>query len=82
MNESTVLQDKLLNEIITGKIPVTMFLVNGFQIRGRLLGYDASVVVIEAENRHQMVYKHAISTISPIRMLNALKEDNTKYLPE
>lgn len=81
MNESTVLQDKLLNEMITGKIPVTVFLVNGFQIRGRLLAHDASVVVIENENRHQMVYKHAISTVSPIRMLNALKEGSTAYLP-
>ena len=48
-------------------VPVTMFLMNGFQMRGVIRGFDAFVVVLESEGRQQLVYKHAISTIAPIR---------------
>lgn len=48
-------------------VPVTMFLMNGFQMRGVIRGFDAFVVVLESEGRQQLIYKHAISTIAPIR---------------
>ena len=48
-------------------VPVTMFLMNGFQMRGVMRGFDAFVVVLESEGRQQLIYKHAISTIAPIR---------------
>jgi host factor-I protein len=48
-------------------VPVTMFLMNGFQMRGVIRGFDAFVVVLESEGRQQLVYKHAISTIAPLR---------------
>lgn len=72
MQISTGLQDKVLDEIIQEKIPVTLFLVNGFQFKCLVLAHDDSVIAIEAENRHQIVYKHAISTVSPLRKLGAL----------
>ena len=50
-------------------IPVTMFLMNGFQMRGVIRGFDAFVVVLESEGRQQLIYKHAISTIAPIRAI-------------
>lgn len=48
-------------------VPVTMFLMNGFQMRGVIRGFDAFVVVLESEGRQQLIYKHAISTIAPLR---------------
>lgn len=74
MQVSTALQEEILDEIVNNKIPVTMFLMNGFQYRGVVVDHDDAVVVIETEGKHQMVYKHAISTVSPGRMLNVLKD--------
>ena len=48
-------------------VPVTMFLMNGFQMRGVIRGFDAFVVVLESEGRPQLIYTHAISTIAPLR---------------
>lgn len=74
MHISTGLQDELLDEIINEKVPVTVFLMSGFQIRGSILDHDDAVVVLDVEGRQQIVYKHAISTIIPIHPLKALKE--------
>lgn len=74
MHISTALQEDLLNEIVDEKVPVTVFLMNGFQIRGTVADHDDAVVVVEAEGKQQIVYKHAISTIIPFRPLKALKE--------
>lgn len=74
MHISTALQDDLLNEIADDKIPTTVFLMNGFQIRGLIVDHDDAVVVMDVDGRQQIVYKHAISTIIPIRPLKALKD--------
>ena len=50
-----------------GKIPVTLFLMNGFQLRGVVRSFDSFVVLIDADGRQQMIYKHAISTVAPAR---------------
>lgn len=65
VSRQTNLQDLILNEVRKSHLPVTMFLVNGFQLRGCITGFDSFVVVIESEGRQQMVYKHAISTVVP-----------------
>jgi host factor-I protein len=64
------LQDNLLAKLRRSRMGVTMFLVNGFQIRGEIRGYDAFVVIIDSDGKQQMVYKHAISTIIPERPLS------------
>ena len=74
MHISTALQDDLLNEIVDEKVPVTVYLMNGFQIRGTVADHDDAVVVLEIEGKQQIVYKHAISTIIPFRPLKVLKE--------
>ena len=61
------LQDLFLNRARRDRVPVTLFLMNGFQLRGTLTGFDAFVVVLDSEGRQQVIYKHAISTIAPIR---------------
>ena len=71
MSESINLQDAVLSEVRRDKIPVTLFLMNGFQLRGTVTGYDSFVVVLVSEGKQQMIYKHAISTLVPIRPLKA-----------
>lgn len=68
------LQDIFLLQAKRDKLPVTMFLMNGFQMRGVITGFDAFVVVLDSDGRQQVIYKHAISTIAPIRPV-ALTEE-------
>jgi len=72
------LQDAFLNQLRKERIPVTMYLVNGFQIKGTVKGFDNFTVIIELEGRQQMVYKHAISTIAPVRQISILSSDVNK----
>jgi host factor-I protein len=59
------LQDTYLAEAKRHEIAVTLYLMNGFQLRGTVKGYDAFTIVLEYEHRLHLVYKHAVSTISP-----------------
>ena len=71
MQEHTNLQEAILQEVCRDKIPVTLFLMNGFQLRGIITGFDGSVVVLVSDGKQQMIHKHAISTLAPIRPLKA-----------
>ena len=71
MNETMNLQDAILKEVRREKVPVTLFLMNGFQLRGVITGFDSFVVVLLSDGKQQMIYKHAISTLAPIRPLKA-----------
>ena len=64
------LQDYFLNQARKEKIPLTIFLMNGVQMKGIVRGFDSFVVVIESDGRQQMVYKHAISTMIPLRLVD------------
>ncbi len=72
MTDTMNLQDAILLEVQRDKVPVTMFLMNGFQLRGTVTGFDGSVVVLVSDGKQQMIYKHAISTLAPIRPLKAV----------
>ena len=72
MSEATNLQEAILKEVRRDKVPVTLFLMNGFQLRGIVTGFDSFVVVLVSDGRQQMIYKHAISTLVPIKPLKAL----------
>ena len=67
MQTKANLQDIFLLRAKRDRVPVTMFLMNGFQMRGVITGFDAFVVILDCEGRQQVIYKHAISTIAPIR---------------
>ena len=71
MSEVMNLQDAILKEVRRERIPVTLFLMNGFQLRGVITGYDSFVVVLNTDGKQQMIYKHAISTLVPVRPLKA-----------
>ncbi len=59
------LQDIFLNSVRSTKQFVTVFLMNGFQMRGLVTGFDNFTVVLDSEGKQQLIYKHAISTIVP-----------------
>ena len=63
------LQDIFLLRARREQVPVTMFLMNGFQMRGVITGFDAFVVILESDGKQQVIYKHAISTIQPAEQL-------------
>ena len=67
MQKKIDLQDLFLRQVRQDRLPVTVFLMNGFQMRGIITGYDTFVVVLDTDGRQQVIYKHAVSTIVPIR---------------
>lgn len=68
MNKSVNnLQDIFLNNARKERIPVTVFLVNGVQLKGIVKGFDSFTVVLDSDGKQQLVYKHAMSTISPAK---------------
>ncbi len=71
MSDNMNLQDAILKESRRDKVPVTLFLMNGFQLRGVITGHDSFVVILVTDGKQQMIYKHAISTLAPIRPLKA-----------
>ena len=71
MSEQLNLQDAILKECRRDHVPVTLFLMNGFQLRGIITGFDSFVVVLVSDGKQQMIYKHAISTLAPMKPLKA-----------
>jgi host factor-I protein len=70
------LQDVFLNQVRKEHIGVTVYLTNGFQLKGMVKGFDNFTVVLETDGKQQLVYKHAISTISPMKTVNFIFSDN------
>lgn len=71
MNKNTVnLQDNFLNIARKEDMMLTIFLVNGYQIKGTVRSFDNFTILLNVENKQQLVYKHAISTIIPFRNVN------------
>ena len=71
MSDTMNLQEAILKEVCRDRVPVTMFLMNGFQLRGFVTGFDSFVVVLVSDGKQQMIYKHAISTLAPMKPLKA-----------
>ncbi|MCI6255740.1 MAG: RNA chaperone Hfq [Clostridiales bacterium] len=74
MQKINNLQELFLLRARNGRANVTVFLMNGYQIRGQIAGFDAFVVVVNSEGKQQVIYKHAISTIMPERPVD-LRQD-------
>ena len=75
MNEAMNLQDAILREVRRDKVPVTLFLMNGFQLRGTITGFDSFSLVLDSDGRQQFIYKHAVSTLVPLRPLSLREEE-------
>jgi host factor-I protein len=68
------LQEQFLYQARRERMGLTVFLMNGFQMRGVVTGYDQFTVVLECEGKQELVYKHAISTIIPARPAELILE--------
>ena len=70
------LQDAFLNAIRKDRVPVTVYLLSGYQMRGTVRGFDNFVIMLDCEGKQSMVYKHAVSTITPTRHINLAQEED------
>jgi len=75
MTKTQNLQDIFLNQARKRSVMLTVFLVNGFQIRGTVTGFDSYTVTLDTEGKQQLIYKHAISTMVPARALRLEAEE-------
>lgn len=77
MNKVNInLQDVFLNQVRKEHIIITIYLINGFQLRGSVRGFDNYTIILDNEGKQQLVYKHAISTIIPTKPINFTFSDN------
>ena len=65
MAQAVNIQDHYLNQLRKERVAVTVFLTNGFQLRGVIKAFDNFTVLLETEGKQQLIYKHAISTFAP-----------------
>jgi len=77
MKNNINLQDAFLNKVRKENTVITIFLVNGYQIKGIVRGFDNYTIVLEEENKQNIIYKHAISTIVPIKKVDFINKNNT-----
>ena len=59
------LQDRFLNQARKDRTMLTLFLMNGFQLRGTIVSFDQFAVLVLSEGKQNLIYKHAISTVQP-----------------
>lgn len=81
MKTTINLQDVFLNQVRKEHIPITIYLVNGFQLKGSVKGFDSYTIVLDSDGKQHLIYKHAISTITPVRAIN-FSTANKKYEDE
>ncbi|ENH96677.1 RNA-binding protein Hfq [Gracilibacillus halophilus YIM-C55.5] len=74
MSQSVNIQDQYLNQLRKERIPSTVFLTNGFQLRGVVKAFDNFTVMLETDGKQQLIFKHAISTFVPAKNINLDKE--------
>lgn len=72
MRNTNNYQVAILNELCQNQIPCTLFLMNGFQMRGILVAHDNFVLIVEVDGRQQMIYKHAVSTLCPHQTIDTI----------
>lgn len=60
------IQETFLNNARKNKSPIIVYLISGFQMRGIVKSFDNFVILLESDGKESMIYKHAISTVSPI----------------
>ena len=72
------LQDAFLNQVRKERIPITIYLTNGFQLRGLIKGFDNFIIMLENDGKQTMIYKHAISSVNPARIVGIGNTNNEK----
>ncbi|MBM7598515.1 host factor-I protein [Virgibacillus halotolerans] len=74
MAQNTNIQDVYLNQLRKTHVSVTVFLTNGFQLRGIVKAFDNYTVLLETDGKQQLIFKHAISTFAPVKNVSLEKE--------
>ncbi|HLR34407.1 MAG TPA: RNA chaperone Hfq [Tissierellales bacterium] len=69
------LQDVFLNRARKERVGITVFLVNGYQLKGIVKGFDNYTLILDSEGKQQLIYKHAISTIVPSTIIDLANKD-------
>jgi len=76
MNKASInLQDVFLNQVRKEHIPIIIYLVNGFQLKGLVRGFDNYTIILDSDGKQQMVYKHAVSTLIPQKQFSFIFSD-------
>jgi host factor-I protein len=70
------LQDVFLNRARKDNIVITVYLINGYQLKGNVKGFDNYTLILESDGKQQLIYKHAISTIVPTKPINYVNKSN------
>ena len=65
--QQSTLQDIFLNNARKNKTQLTIHLLNGFQLKGIVNGFDNFTVILDCDDKQMLIYKHSISTITPIK---------------
>ncbi len=66
MQKLAGLEERFLEKLRQVGCSVTVFLMNGFQMRGTVIGYDQNTILVSSDGKQNMIYKHAVSTITPM----------------
>lgn len=69
------LQDIFLNNARKNKIQLIIHLLNGFQLKGIVKGFDNFTVILDCDNKQMLIYKHSISTITPAKPILFVEND-------
>ncbi|CCQ93089.1 Hfq RNA chaperone [[Clostridium] ultunense Esp] len=75
MKTTTNLQDVFLNKARKDNTVITIYLINGYQIKGTVKGFDNYTIILDSEGKQQLIYKHAISTIIPVKSINLVNRN-------
>ena len=78
MAKGQSLQDPFLNTLRREKVPVSIYLVNGIKLQGQIESFDQFVILLR-NSVSQMVYKHAISTVVPGRVVRVPSDDSDEH---
>ncbi len=76
MKTNMNLQDIFLNKVRRENNPITVFLLNGYQLKGQVRGFDNYTIVLDSDGKQNLIYKHAISTIVPSKAINFANKSN------
>ncbi|MDF3819528.1 RNA chaperone Hfq [Leptospira sp. 96542] len=78
MSAKNNIQDQLLNTARKEKIDLTIYLLNGVPLKGKVVSFDNFTIILENDSKQNLVYKHAISTIIPAKPIKLHSEEGTK----
>lgn len=76
MKTTMNLQDVFLNRVRKENIVITIFLLNGYQLKGQVKGFDNYTIVLDSDGKQNLIYKHAISTIVPSKSISFMNKSS------